>query len=104
MWFGLRIGVSAFLFAACLIGNASAAPNTLPAAPAGKIRHDVAATLHRFDVPGAAVMVIAHGRISYVAAFGLRDVAHELPVQTDSFFEIGSITKQFTAAAIPQLQ
>jgi CubicO group peptidase (beta-lactamase class C family) len=49
-------------------------------------------------------MVVQDGRVSFVRAYGLRDVARKLPVAPDTLFEIGSITKQFTAASILQLQ
>lgn len=74
------------------------------AAPAVNIDRDVTATLHRFSVPGAAIMVIEKGRVSFVRAFGWRDMERKLPVRPNTFFEIGSITKQFTAASILQLQ
>src|SRR3984957_7261214 len=79
-------------------------PDRLPAATIRKIDGDVKDVFHRFGVPGAAVMVLRQGHVSFVAAFGSRDAERRLPVRTDSFFEIGSITKQFTAASILQLQ
>jgi D-alanyl-D-alanine carboxypeptidase len=69
-----------------------------------KIDQDVNAALQRFAAPGAAIMVVSNGRVVRTGAFGLRDVQHNLPVRTDTPFEIGSITKQFTAASILQLQ
>jgi CubicO group peptidase (beta-lactamase class C family) len=60
--------------------------------------------LDRYDVPGAAVMVLQDGRVAYVGTFGWRDAGRRLPVRRDTVFEIGSITKQFTAACILQLQ
>jgi CubicO group peptidase (beta-lactamase class C family) len=79
-------------------------PERLPPPVANRIDGDVKTALRRFGVPGAAVMVIQNGRISFSGSFGLRDIARRLPVQTDTPFEIGSITKQFTAASILQLQ
>lgn len=83
---------------------AAHAASQLPPTFTGKIDRDVAAVMHRFEVPGAAVMVLEHGQVTYEQAYGLRDKARALPVRTDTFFEIGSITKQFTAACILQLQ
>lgn len=85
-------------------GTATAAPAWPSAALAAKIDGDVKDVLQRFAVPGADVMVIRNGHISFVRAFGLGDVKHRLPVRPDMFFEIGSITKQFTATSILQLQ
>ena len=86
----------------CLAAPAVTAP--LPADQAKRIGADVERALHRFGAPGAAVLVLQDGRVSYVGAFGLRDPARKLPVRADTYFEIGSITKQFTAASILQLQ
>ncbi len=64
----------------------------------------VGQVMRRFNVPGAAVMVLQDGHLVHAKAYGQRDVARGLAVRTDTPFEIGSITKQFTAAAIVQLQ
>lgn len=54
--------------------------------------------------PGGAVAVVRNGRIIYAKGFGLRNVASDTPTDADTRFEIGSVTKQFTAAAILQLK
>ena len=41
-----------------------------------------------------------NGRIVSKGAYGFRDPEDKLPVQEDSIFEMASVTKQFTAAAI----
>lgn len=53
---------------------------------------------------GAAVGVVRNGRLVYAKGFGLRDVAAHKPVDAGTQFEIGSVSKQFTAAAILQLK
>jgi D-alanyl-D-alanine carboxypeptidase len=68
------------------------------------IDHGVRVAMSRFHVPGAAVMVIADGRVLFTRAYGDRDLQRGLSVKTDTLFEIGSITKQFTAACILQLR
>lgn len=82
-------------------GSASAA---LDAATIERIDRGVGQVMRRFNVPGAAVMVLQNGRLIHAKAYGQRDVARRLAVRTDTPFEIGSITKQFTAAAVVQLQ
>jgi CubicO group peptidase (beta-lactamase class C family) len=54
-------------------------------------------------LPGLVVLVAEHGQPVAVRAYGVADVAHPVPVTADTRFEIGSVTKQFTAAAILQL-
>ncbi len=56
------------------------------------------------QVAGAAVGVYQNGVLLDLKTYGLRDVAKKLPVDAGTRFEIGSVTKQFTAAAILQLQ
>jgi D-alanyl-D-alanine carboxypeptidase len=56
------------------------------------------------QVTGAAVGVYQDGTLVDLKTFGFRDLAKKLPVDADTRFEIGSVTKQFTAAAILQLQ
>ncbi len=53
---------------------------------------------------GAAVGVVRNGQLTYVKGFGMRDIAARKPVGAQTQFEIGSVTKQFTAAAILQLK
>ncbi|MGD0787320.1 MAG: serine hydrolase [Terracidiphilus sp.] len=54
--------------------------------------------------PGAAVLVAKDGRILFEKAYGLADVEHAIPVSVETKFNIASITKPFTAAAILKLQ
>jgi CubicO group peptidase (beta-lactamase class C family)/uncharacterized pyridoxamine 5'-phosphate oxidase family protein len=53
---------------------------------------------------GAAVVVAKDGKILFEKGYGLGDVEHGVPVGLETKFRIGSITKQFTAAAILKLQ
>jgi D-alanyl-D-alanine carboxypeptidase len=66
-----------------------------------------AAVTKQFDeqhITGAAVGVYQDGKLVDIQTFGYRDAAKKLPVDANTRFEIGSVTKQFTAAAILQLQ
>ena len=55
------------------------------------------------DGPGAAVIVTENGKTVYVGGRGLADVERKIPITAATHFRIGSITKQFTAAAIMKL-
>ncbi len=55
------------------------------------------------DGPGAAVLVAKKGQIVYHKAFGMANLELDVPLKVDHVFRIGSVTKQFTAAAILQL-
>ncbi|WP_445359749.1 serine hydrolase domain-containing protein [Microbulbifer sp. EKSA005] len=56
------------------------------------------------DEPGVAVIVSKDGRVVFKGARGLANLEHNIPLTTDSIFRLGSLTKQFTAAAIMILQ
>jgi len=53
---------------------------------------------------GAAVLVARNGEILYQNGYGMQNIKKRLPVTPETEFRIGSITKQFTAAAILKLQ
>jgi len=50
--------------------------------------------------PGVSVAIERNGAIIYQKAFGLADLEHNVPATTATIFEAGSVSKQFTAAAI----
>ncbi|HSG39996.1 MAG TPA: serine hydrolase [Thermoanaerobaculia bacterium] len=56
------------------------------------------------EEPGAAVLVIDDGQVVLRKGYGLASMELGVPVSPDMVFEIGSVTKQFTAAAILMLQ
>ncbi len=57
----------------------------------------------RKDGAGVAVAVRHHGKLIHCQGYGLANVEWGLPIDADTVFRIGSITKQFTAAAIMKL-
>ena len=55
------------------------------------------------DQPGGAVLVVKDGKVLYRKAIGMASMELGVPLQPDTIFRLGSITKQFTAAAIMML-
>jgi len=51
-----------------------------------------------------SVLVAQKGKIIYQKGFGYRNAEQKIPNDVNSIFQIGSITKQFTAAIIMELQ
>ncbi len=49
-----------------------------------------------WEVPGMAVSIVKDGEVVFAQGFGIRDVAHKLPVTPRTLFAIGSCTKAFT--------
>ncbi len=50
--------------------------------------------------PGCALGVIRDGALVYARGFGLANVEHGVPITSSTVFDIGSTSKQFTAAAV----
>src|SRR5690242_7670807 len=50
--------------------------------------------------PGCAVGVSLKGETVLAAAYGMADLEHDVPNTPETVFEPGSVTKQFTAAAV----
>jgi CubicO group peptidase (beta-lactamase class C family) len=53
--------------------------------------------------PGVSVAVAERGRITYAKGYGLADLGTGAPVAPTTVFRLGSLTKQFTAAAVVKL-
>ena len=70
------------------------------AARADRVDDYVAGQLRERHIPGAAIAVVKNGRITKASGYGLANVELKVPVTSDTVFEIGSISKQITAAAI----
>lgn len=51
------------------------------------------------NIPGGLVAVASRGRLVHLRTYGLADVELRAPVTDSTVFEIGSISKQFVAAA-----
>jgi CubicO group peptidase (beta-lactamase class C family) len=62
------------------------------------------AAWNRTDSPGAAIAVIRDGRIIYQNAYGMADLERGVAITPRSAFEIGSISKQFTAMSVLLLE
>ncbi|NYE27228.1 CubicO group peptidase (beta-lactamase class C family) [Rhodanobacter sp. K2T2] len=88
---------------------AAAAPVPVKARPfdaqlANRIDADVQSIMQRTGTPGVTILVAERGHVVYRHAYGLTDRENHKPATVLTEYEIGSITKQLTAAAILQLQ
>ena len=76
----------------------------LAAQPAGdldrKLSDKIAATLKEKGAPSASVAVIQDGQLAFAKAFGKASLEPDRPATIDTRYAVGSISKQFTAAAI----
>src|SRR5229473_7495310 len=66
---------------------------------------DKAATdiLAKTGAPSASIAVVRDGKIVYTHAYGVANLETKLPASPQMRYSIGSISKQFTAAAILML-
>ena len=55
------------------------------------------------DSPGCALAVIKDGRLVYKRGYGMANLDHDVPITPSTVFNIASVSKQFTAAAIALL-
>ena len=61
------------------------------------------ATWDKPDSPGCALGVIKDGKLIYARGYGAANLEHDIRITTKSVFDIGSTSKQFTAASIALL-
>ena len=78
---------------------------TLLALLASVVRADrvddfVKAEMDKHHIPGVALTIIRAGQETKTAAYGFANLELEAPASVETVFEIGSLTKQFTAACI----
>lgn len=69
-------------------------------AHADEVDDYVRAQLAERHIPGAAIAVIKNGKTIKAEGYGLASVEFNVPATKETIFEIGSISKQITAAAI----
>ncbi len=75
------------------------------ASPQGSSDLDaIASSSYPSNEPGAAVLVMKDGAVLLRKGYGLADLELGIPIEPDMVFRIGSVTKQFTAAAILLLE
>lgn len=90
---------------ALVAGEGCTAANRRPADP--EVQAAVAREVDRFrvahQIPGLSVAVLEGGRAMFVRGFGWADPDRRTPVTPRTMFPIGSVEKQFTAAATMRL-
>ncbi|MBA2646700.1 MAG: beta-lactamase family protein, partial [Pyrinomonadaceae bacterium] len=60
----------------------------------------IATQMRERHIPGLALAVVQNGKVVKAQGYGLASVEFGVPVTPDTVFEIGSVTKQITAAAV----
>jgi len=74
------------------------------AAPAEKsIQQSMQRTLKEFNTPGMAVSVVYDGKVYFSGGAGILEIGADDTVDDQTLFQIGSVSKAFTAAALALL-
>lgn len=73
---------------------------TASLAHADRVDDYIKAEMAQRQIPGVALNIIQDGKAIKTSAYGLANIELQVPVKPETVFEIGSVTKQFTAAGI----
>jgi D-alanyl-D-alanine carboxypeptidase len=76
---------------------------TIPAAHADKVDDAVKAQMQKQHIPGLSLAVVRDGKVIKAKGYGQASVELHVSATRDTVYELGSITKQFTATAIMML-
>ena len=60
-------------------------------------------SVFKADEPGGAVLIAKDGKIIYEKGFGIEDIITKKPIDNNTLFNVGSISKTFVAFGILQL-
>lgn len=91
----------------CILLPAAAGAQTIDTiAPdlRGRIDTIVTDVIKETGVPSASIAIVQGGKLVYTHAYGLARLEPPMPASTEMRYAVGSISKQFTAAAILMLQ
>jgi CubicO group peptidase (beta-lactamase class C family) len=101
----MKIRPAGALLLACMFSTAAAhaAPPVSPA-ELGAYADRALAAIYPPGAPGAAAIVVKDGKVLLRKGYGMANLELGVAMAPDMVFELGSVTKQFTAAAILLLQ
>lgn len=98
--------LSAMTIAGLLLLTVSEVPPAKAAddQPESKKVDEIFADLTKPGSPGCALAATRNGKLLYAKGYGLANIEEEVPITPQTVFDIGSTSKQFTAASILLLQ
>ncbi|HKT48500.1 MAG TPA: serine hydrolase domain-containing protein [Candidatus Acidoferrales bacterium] len=98
----LRMGSAAL--AAALVGGVTGASGAKHDEKSATATDEVFADLAKPGSPGCALAAARDGKILYEHGYGLANIEENVPIAPTTIFDIGSTSKQFTAASILLLE
>jgi D-alanyl-D-alanine carboxypeptidase len=102
--FSVYVAASAIALALAGCGSNASAPRQQPASLGGAVDAEAQAAIQQQGIPGMTIALAKKGTMLYVKGYGVSDLTTQQATPPATIFEIGSITKQFTAALIMMLQ
>lgn len=110
----LAAGAAAAVFATLLFAGCFEEPQAAPAAPEAAppqvgaavlagLEQDVEQALAVWEVPGAAVVVVAHDHVLFSRGFGYRNLHREQPVTVRTLFRVSAVTPALASTLIATL-
>src|SRR6202040_189124 len=88
----------AFAIAVAVVPIALAAQTAKTADVESKV--DAVFAKYTASTPGCALGVATNGKPALARAYGMSDLEHDVRISPETIFEAGSVSKQFTAAAV----
>ena len=99
---GARLAAGALLLTLAALPAGAAAPAATSGL--GAYADKALAAIYPAGQPGAAAIVVKDGKVLLRKGYGMANLELGVPNSPEMVFELGSVTKQFTAAAILLLQ
>lgn len=98
----MRPVACALLIAVAAGPSARPAAQTAPPIDAAFVTAEanLRAAMMKLGLPGAAVAVVVNDKVVWAKGVGVANVETQAPVTPDTLFQVGSVTKSFTAAAV----
>jgi CubicO group peptidase (beta-lactamase class C family) len=100
----LRHSIVTLLVTAALVGGTRAASEPLSLAEVARVDAAATAALAKTGAPSVSIAVVRDGRIAFARAYGQQRLSPAAAATPDTRYDIGSVAKQFTAAAVLMLQ
>src|SRR5256885_15489633 len=103
MAIGRRVGAGFLAIVVVFSGSVAAAGNTADEKKAEAV-DEIFVDLTKTGSPGCALGVYREGEMIYAKGYGLANVEQSVPITPQNVFDIGSTSKQITAASILLLE
>ena len=100
----IRIVLGVALIACATLNATAQVVDTIDPAMKARVDAIAAGVMEQRGVPSASVAVVQGGKLVYTHAYGRAHIDPDKAASPDMRYSIGSISKQFTAAAILILQ